>query len=197
MANITEILGTDSISGSRKTINDNFNLLNEQLVNLTDFLDPDNSILDINTINTEELNISKTQSGNTQAIADFNGNRIKFSIDLRSESDTELQKSVIKSGKRGTISNPVQSLQSSDLNVSTIMTDSNLDIPAGNKVGHEVTFIFIGTSNFIDLTSTSAALATTGDIRLNGKDATVTLRWLNDGSQLKWFVIGGHNYEVQ
>ena len=40
MANITEILGTDSVSSSRPIINSNFELLNDELASVTALLNP-------------------------------------------------------------------------------------------------------------------------------------------------------------
>ena len=45
MANITEILGTDSVSSSRPTINNNFELLNDELASVTALLNPTTSVL--------------------------------------------------------------------------------------------------------------------------------------------------------
>ena len=45
MANITEILGTDSVSSSRPIINSNFELLNDELASVTALLNPTTSAL--------------------------------------------------------------------------------------------------------------------------------------------------------
>ena len=45
MANITEILGTDSVSSSRPTINSNFELLNDELASVIALLNPTTSVL--------------------------------------------------------------------------------------------------------------------------------------------------------
>ena len=45
MANITEILGTDSVSSSRPTINSNFELLNDELASVTALLNPVTGVL--------------------------------------------------------------------------------------------------------------------------------------------------------
>ena len=45
MANITEILGTDSVSSSRPVINSNFELLNDELATVTSLLDPTTAVL--------------------------------------------------------------------------------------------------------------------------------------------------------
>lgn len=45
MANITEILGTDSVSSSRPTINSNFELLNDELASVIALINPTTSTL--------------------------------------------------------------------------------------------------------------------------------------------------------
>ena len=45
MANITEILGTDSVSSSRPVINSNFELLNDELASVTALLNPTTAVL--------------------------------------------------------------------------------------------------------------------------------------------------------
>ena len=45
MANITEILGTDSVSSSRPTINSNFELLNDELASVIALLNPTTAVL--------------------------------------------------------------------------------------------------------------------------------------------------------
>ena len=45
MANITEILGTDSLSSSRITINGNFSSLNNELADVTTLLDTTTSTI--------------------------------------------------------------------------------------------------------------------------------------------------------
>jgi len=45
MANITEILGTDSVSSSRPIINTNFELLNDELASVISLLNPTTQVL--------------------------------------------------------------------------------------------------------------------------------------------------------
>ena len=59
MANITEILGTDSVSASRPVINTNFELLNDEIASIMAYLDPTTGILSgVINVTTQELNIS-------------------------------------------------------------------------------------------------------------------------------------------
>ena len=58
MANITEILGTDSVSSSRPVINSNFELLNDELATVTGLLDPTTAVLSgLTNATTQELNV--------------------------------------------------------------------------------------------------------------------------------------------
>ena len=47
MASITTLLATDSLASSRIVINDNFNALNTEIVDVTDLLDPTSQTLSI------------------------------------------------------------------------------------------------------------------------------------------------------
>lgn len=47
MANITNILGTDSVSSSRVIINDNFESINSELANISDVLDTTNETISL------------------------------------------------------------------------------------------------------------------------------------------------------
>ena len=59
MANITEILGTDSLSGSRPTINSNFTALNNEIADITALIDPVTStITGIDSISAQQLTLS-------------------------------------------------------------------------------------------------------------------------------------------
>ena len=58
MANITEILGTDSVSSSRPVINSNFELLNDELASVTGLLDPTTAVLaGLTNATSQELNV--------------------------------------------------------------------------------------------------------------------------------------------
>jgi len=56
--NTTEILGTDSISGSRIVINDNFSILRDEINSIEAFIDPDSGTIDgLNSLTTLELRV--------------------------------------------------------------------------------------------------------------------------------------------
>lgn len=197
MANLTEILGTHTIGATRHILNDNFQLINDEIKDLTNFLDPLNSQLDIDVVNSSELKLSRSQGGNTQGIAEIDGAKARFSVDLKAKAGIWAEKAVYKSGKKGTISNPVQSLATEDLKLSTIMADKDLDLPIGDAEGHEVTFISLASTG-VTIQPGNGNIAVEGgtQIKLNSKYSTVTLRWLDDGSQPWWFIISGHNYAI-
>jgi hypothetical protein len=197
MANLTEILGTHSIGATRHIMNDNFQLLNDEIKDLTSFLDPLNSQLDIDVVNSSELKLSRSQGGGTQSIAEIDGAKARFSVNLRAKAGIWAEEAIYKSGKKGTTSNPVQSLATEDLKLSTIMADKNLDLPVGAGEGHEVTFISLeDTGIMIQPGNGKIAVRGGSEIALHTKYSTVTLRWLSDGSQLWWFIIGGHDYSI-
>ena len=63
MANITEILGTDSVSSSRPVINTNFELLNDELASVIAMLNPTTGVLQgLTNTTTQRLNVVDGQT---------------------------------------------------------------------------------------------------------------------------------------
>ena len=63
----TEILGTDSISGSRIVINDNFAILRDEINSIEAYLDPDAGTIDgLNSLSTLELFVGPAGSYNLE-----------------------------------------------------------------------------------------------------------------------------------
>ena len=78
MANITEILGTDSVSSSRPVINSNFELLNDELSSITALLDPTTATL-TNVASVSAGALQLTSGGSS--IASINTTEAAFEVD--------------------------------------------------------------------------------------------------------------------
>jgi len=102
MANITEILGTDSLSGSRPTINSNFTALNNEIADITALIDPVTStITGIDSISAQQLTLSTIVNNVNTAILQVDSTTATFSVAASFGQSANLTKAVIKSGKQG------------------------------------------------------------------------------------------------
>lgn len=183
MANITEILGTDSVSSSRPVINSNFELLNDELASITALLDPTTSTLsNVTSVATGELTVTGAATITTAAAT--------FSVDATFNAAIKMGEKIIKSGTVGSAAIPsTDYTPSPNLVAGTYFVDGNFTIPAGLE-GQEVTIICKTTSLNV-LAGAGASLAVTS-ILLAGQNATVTLRCFNN----TWFVISSYNATI-
>jgi hypothetical protein len=180
MANITEILGTDSVSSSRPVINSNFELLNDELATVTGLLDPTTAVLSgLTNTTTQELNVV---NGSTLFRVSTAGALIGTAATF--SSSASFGGSIVKSGVGGSASAPVAAPTTIDK--STYFMNGNYDIPAGAD-GQEVTLInksggaaTVTASGVVSLGATS--------ISLDGNNSTVTLRCFEN----VWYVISSY-----
>lgn len=186
MANITEILGTDSISSSRLTINSNFTAVNDEIADLTALVDPVTSTISgIESVSAESLNLSVVGGGTTTQIISADNTGVSFGVAADFGANVNIQGAIQKSGVIGTPTSGATASTPSSIEVSTYFTAVNVELPAGTE-GQELTIINTAASP-VDVT-TSAQLSVS-TISLLGKFSTVTLRHIGG----IWFVIGSHN----
>jgi hypothetical protein len=186
MANITEILGTDSVSSSRPVINTNFELLNDELATITAYLDPTTGILSgLINATTQAINIA---SGTPIASIDING--ANFEVDAAFNGALTINEKLVKSSIVGTPAAPTTSNAPVSIEAATYFVNANFAIPAGLD-GQEVTLINRASGAISILPGSGASLSVTA-ISLDGLNATVTLRCFNT----LWFVIGSHNTTI-
>lgn len=182
MANITEILGTDSVSSSRPVINSNFELLNDELASITALLDPTTSTLsNVTSVATDELSVT--------GAATITATAATFSVDATFNAAIKMGEKIVKSGTVGSAAIPSTDYAPASIAAGTYFVDGNFTIPAGLE-GQEVTIICKTTSLNI-LAAAGVSLAVTS-ILLAGQNATVTLRCFNN----TWFVISSYNATI-
>lgn len=182
MANITEILGTDSVSSSRPVINSNFELLNDELASITALLDPTTSTLsNVTSVATGELTVT--------GAATITATATTFSVDATFNAAIKMGEKIVKSGTVGSAAIPSTDYAPFSIAAGTYFVDGNFTIPAGLE-GQEVTIICKTTSLNI-LPAAGVSLAVTS-ILLAGQNATVTLRCFNN----TWFVISSYNATI-
>ena len=179
---VTEILGTDALSSSRITLNDNFVELQDRIDDISFYLDTTaQTIQQISLITATQIAVSGTATF-TSAQAD----------DLTVTATTELQGGVKRTGVTGSMNGGVTTL--SEPYVSNIYfvdgTGTPIDIPATPQ-SHGVEILLIadqaGTHTF---NSTNIAGVSTAE--LQGQAAIVELRAIDNGSgTVEWYVVGG------
>lgn len=189
MANITEILGTDSVSSSRPVINTNFELLNDELASVVAMLNPTTGVLQgLTNTTTQRLNVVDGQTlfsvGQTGAQVDVSATFSK---------SVKMNAAVLKSGKAGSLAEPTTDLAPALLSYATYFVDGDFTLPAGED-GQEVTIINASADaiSVLESTNTDSIVGATS-VALGGLGANVTLRCF----ETKWYVIGGFNHTAQ
>ena len=184
MANITEILGTDSVSASRPLINSNFELLNDELASVTALLNPTTlSLTGLASISTSTLSV--TQGGVNLLLVNSLG--ATFDTAATFASSAKLGGTLIKSGVLGTFAVPTTQATPSSITAITYIVNSNFTLPEAVD-GQELTVINAIASSISLLASTGVSLGASS-IALAGLNSTVTLRCFNN----TWYVISSYD----
>jgi hypothetical protein len=183
MANITEILGTDSVSSSRPTINSNFELLNDELASVTALLNPTTSVIEnLTSATTNSLTVN--DNGNLFVVT--SGGAI-CTTSLQANGTFTLGGKFVKSGSLGTPSTPTTTNAPSSITKSNYFIDADFTIPTAVD-GVEVTLLNVGSSATAVLAGTGGVTLGATSISLDGLNSTVTLRCFEN----KWFVISSN-----
>ena len=184
MANITEILGTDSVSSSRPVINSNFELLNDELATVTSLLDQTTAVLSgLTNATTQEINVV---NGSTLFRVSTSGALVGTPATF--SSSMTAAGALVKSGVSGSASAPVAAPTTIDK--SAYFMNGNYDIPAGSD-GQEVTLIN-KSGGAASLTASGVVSLGATSISLDGDNSTITLRCFEN----VWYVINSHNCTI-
>jgi len=196
MANITEILGTDSLSSSRLTINSNFTVINDEIADITALIDPTtNTITGISSISAESLNLSTLVNQVSTQIVSIDSTVADFNVATNFNAAVDLKKSVILSGKLGNggSGNGSQSVTPSFTTISTFFADVSFTLPVGTD-GQVVTIISTNAAGVTVSAGISAAIGATS-IVLPGINSSVTLKFFT-GNTPTWYVVASHNATI-
>ena len=184
MANITEILGTDSVSSSRPIINSNFELLNDELASVVSLLNPTTLTLEgLLSVTAENLIIS--QSG-VNLLSVSNNSGAVFNTATTFGSSVSISGYLIKSGVLGTKDIPTTQVTPTSIEAITYFVDVNFTLPEAVD-GQEVTIINVDSDSKSILPGANVSLGATS-IALDGLNSTVTLRCFDN----VWYVISSH-----
>ena len=179
MANITEILGTDSVSSSRPTINSNFELLNDELASVIALLNPTTSTLTgLNSAVTKALTVS--DGGNLLVVGTAG---LTVSTDSTFSNNVSFGGRIAKAGVAGTFAAPTATNNPSVIDKGSYFINNAFDLPTAID-GTEVTLINAAAASTA-VTATGAALGATS-IALDNLNSTITLRCFEN----KWYIIG-------
>ena len=187
MANLTEILGTDSVSSSRPTINSNFELLNDELTSVVTLLNPTTlTLTGLNSITSQALTLV---NGNASILtASVSG--VTFGQAATFNSNVSFGGKIIKSGAVGTPTTPTTSLTPATLDKGTYFVNGDFTLVSGDD-GQEVTVINVGTTD-VNILVNNTAIGATSIVMAADKNSTVTLRCFEN----IWFVISQHECTI-
>jgi len=178
MANITEILGTDSVSSSRPIINSNFELLNDELASVTALLNPTTLTLSgLASVSTAALTVAQ---GGVNLLT-VNNLGATFNAAAVFGSSLNMGGSLIKSGVLGSAAVPTVQNAPTTITATTYFVDANFTLPTAVD-GQEITVINVTSDAKSILGSTPRSIA------LDSVGSTVTLRCFNT----VWYVISSH-----
>lgn len=179
MANITEILGTDSLSSSRITINGNFSSLNNEMADVTTLLDTTTSIItNLSGVETEAMTIS---NGGV-LITEANTNVFQIGVSAQIDKEITLGGKLIKNGVNGTAAAPISTgtIDTTSGEYTSYIVGGNIILTPGLE-GQEITLINEAAGAVV-ITSTNLAAQS---LSLDGVNSTVTLRFIGQ----KWYII--------
>jgi len=187
MANLTEILGTDSVSSSRPTINSNFELLNDELTSVVTLLNPTTlTLTGLNSITSQALTLV---NGNASILtASVSG--VTFGQAATFNSGVNFGGKIIKSGAVGTPTTPTTNLTPATLDKGTYFINGDFTLVSGDD-GQEVTVVNVGASD-ANILVNQTAIGANSIVMLGDKNATLTLRCFEN----IWFVIGQHECTI-
>lgn len=185
MATITQLLGTDSLSSSRITLNDNFTAINDQLIDLANLLDVDSETLTI----TGGLNAASTLlASNSTTHFEVTASNITLGEETTATRTFILDNGFRKSVNTDTITTmPVANAYEFTTYILDATAFSGATTVNDGDEGQEITLIAEGGSISIDAGNITGPASLT----INDK-GTLTLRWHNDA----WYIISSFNCNI-
>lgn len=169
---VTEILGTDSLSSSRITLNDNFTSLEDEITNLKGYLDPTAGTLSGVSVSTSQLGVD----GGTL----LNSTSATIGVATTINASAGFGAGIIKSGVDGSAASPITTLPAAFAHSTYFIDPTNgLTLQTTATDGAEITLISTA-SGTVDGTFGGGTQATFGEA-----NQALTLRSFNQ----VWYVI--------
>ena len=207
---VTEILGTDSLSGSRLVINDNFNVLASEINAMETYFAPTaGTITNLNNLSTEALRV-----GLSTILLDINASTFDILTNVKMTGNLNLSGGAIfRNDTNPTPLNDTTAGGGMAINVGnstaippySINRCGNTDITNtlaltlySGSIGQEIFFICTEGSGSVQIQGISSNLVTTGSndyITLNAVGESVHLLAIDNGLSVPvWFIVGGQGY---
>ncbi len=200
---VTEILGTDSLSGSRTVINTNFTVLKNEINLIETYFDPSSAILDnMNSISSDNLVV-----GLNTTLLSISASNSSLNTDITINGDVNLTGKILSNNIfSNTISDDTSIGSGTSVPEYGIyrVTNPNGTQPViielfEGEIGQEITFVYdkanSGTVSII--AGGSVPFMGTSQIDLNTVGQTVKLLCItNDVGTKEWYILGGHLYSI-
>jgi hypothetical protein len=212
---VTEILGTDSLSGSRLVINDNFNILASEINAMEVYFNPTaGTITNLNDVKTESLRV-----GLSTVLLDINANtfniltRVNMSgnlnlndcglfrndIDPQTLNDTFAGPSMTIGVGTSNAIPPYTVERVGNASTGTLTVELN-----DGAIGQEIFFVYsVASTGVVEITGAIDPIILDGgtspgaSIQLNAKGQSVHLLCIDDGTgNGDWYVVGGDGYTI-
>jgi hypothetical protein len=209
---VTEILGTDSLSGSRIVINDNFNILANEINSMEVYFSPSaGTITNLNNLQTDALRVGLStvrldiNASTFDIISNVNveggdinlngGGLTRNNVDPQTLDDVFAASSTISVGTSTAL--PPYTIERVANSGSTPVQIELWD----GKIGQEIFFVYSGAAGGeVEITSPGLNFVLQGSgttISMNGIGQTVHLLCVDDGTgNGDWYIIGGTGYTV-
>ena len=179
---VTEILGTDSLSSSRITLNDNFVELQDRIDDISTYLDTTAQTLTGVSISATQITVSGT-AGFLSVETD----------ELTVLASTDMQGGVKRTGVTGSMSNGVTSiLEPYTSNIYFVDgTSGPMALPTSQSTTHGTEILLIA-ANAGTHTFDSSNIAGISTAEFTGQGQIVELRAIDSGNgSIWWYVVGG------
>jgi hypothetical protein len=208
---VTEILGTDSLSGSRLVINDNFNILASEINAIEVYFNPTaGTITNLNDVKTESLRV-----GLSTVLLDINANtfniltRVNMSgnlnlnggglfrndIDPQTLNDTFAGPSMTITVGTSTAVPPYTIERVGNLSTGVLTVELN-----NGTIGQEIFFVYSEASTgIVEIVGAIDPIIIPGGsgIQLGAQGESVHLLCVDDGTgNGDWYIIGGTGYSI-
>ena len=209
---VTEILGTDSLSGSRLVLNDNFNILTSEINAMEVYFNPTaGTITNLNDVKTESLRV-----GLSTILLDINASTFDVLTNVnmtgnlnlnggglvRNDVDPQTLNDGFATGSPGVITVgtstavPPYTVERVGNSTGTTVTIQLND----GTIGQEIFFVYSeAQTGVINITGAVTPLVLPGgtSIELNAQGQTAHLLCVNDGlGNGVWFLVGGTGYSI-
>jgi hypothetical protein len=207
---VTEILGTDSLSGSRIVINDNFNILASEINAIEVYFNPAaGTVTNLNDVKTESLRV-----GLSTVLLDINANTFNILTNINVNGNINHTGNLFRNNVDPQTLNDILAGTSMTIDVGTSTALPQYTIErVGNSItgvlnirlhdgaiGQEILFFYSeNTTGVVEIAGAINPIIIDGGstIQLNTKGQSVHLLCIDDGTgNGDWYIIGGQGYTI-